>query len=361
MIRRRELIAGLGGAAVWPLAARVQRRPPPLIGVLGMYSGGENKPLVERFRKGLKAAGYIEGENVEIDWRWADWQPAPVAAMVADLLRRRATVIVSAGAPLPAIAAKRVTSTTPIVFVFGSDPVELGLVDSLSRPGGNVTGVIYTSNLEGKRLDLLGQLVPQATTIGYLSGDPNERGIQAQKSNMLAAAASVGKEMIVFDICRDSDIDAAFYAFVERRVGALAVGIGAILRRNLNRIVALAALHMIPAIYPFRDCVLGWRLDQLRRRRDRRFSACRCLCRADSQWREIGRSAGAAVDRVRSRYQSQNCQKARHRDSTGAYRVRQRVHRMRPRGFILGIGAAGWPLRPQSYPRSSAGHTCRIE
>jgi putative ABC transport system substrate-binding protein len=156
------------------------------------------------------------------------------------------------------MAAKRATSATPIVFVFGSDPVELGLVASLNRPGGNVTGVIYTtSNLEGKRLDLLGQLVPQATTIAYLSGDPNERGIQAQKRDMLAAAASAGKEMIVLDIRRDSDVDAAFSALVERRVGALAVGIGAILRRNLNRIVALAALHMIPAIYPFRDYVLG--------------------------------------------------------------------------------------------------------
>jgi putative tryptophan/tyrosine transport system substrate-binding protein len=261
-MRRREFITLLSSATAWPLAARAQRRAPPLIGFLGMRSGGEIAPgrdaETNRFREGLKAAGYVEGENVEIDWRWADWQPAPAAAMIADLLRRQAAVIVSAGSPLPAIAAKRVTPATPIVFVFGSDPVQLGLVDSLNRPGGNVTGVIYTSsNLEGKRLDLLGQLVPQATTIAYLSGDPNERGIQAQNSDMLAAAASAGKEMIVLDIRRDSDIDAAFSALVECRVGALAVGIGAILRRNLNRIVALAALHMIPAIYPFRDYVLG--------------------------------------------------------------------------------------------------------
>jgi putative tryptophan/tyrosine transport system substrate-binding protein len=257
-MRRREFITLLCGAAAWPLAARAQRSAPPLIGFLGMYSGGEIAPLAERFREGLKAMGYVEGQNVEIDWRWANWQPAPVAAMVADLLRRQAAVIVSAGAPLPAIAAKRVTSATPIVFVFGSDPIELGLVASLNRPGSNVTGVIYTtSNLEGKRLDLLGQLVPQAKTIAYLSGDPNERGIQAQKSDMLAAAASARKEMIVFDIRCDSDIDAIFSTLVERGVGALAVGIGASLRGNLDRIVALAALHMIPAIYPFRDYVLG--------------------------------------------------------------------------------------------------------
>src|SRR5215831_3809556 len=134
-MRRRDFIAGLGAAAMWPLAARAQQPALPLIGFLGMYSGGEIAPLVERFREGLKAAGYVEGENVEIDWRWADWQPAPIAAMVADLLRRQAAVIVSAGAPLPAIAAKRITSATPIVFVFGSDPIELGLVASLNRPG----------------------------------------------------------------------------------------------------------------------------------------------------------------------------------------------------------------------------------
>jgi ABC-type uncharacterized transport system substrate-binding protein len=261
-MRRREFITLLSGATAWPLAARAQRRAPPLIGFLGMHSGGEIAPRrdaeMNRFREGLKAAGYVEGENVEIDWRWADWQPAPAAAMIADLLRRQAAVIVSAGSPLPAMAAKRATSATPIVFVFGSDPVQLELVASLNRPGANVTGVIYTSsNLEGKRLDLLGQLVPQTATIAYLSGDPNERGIQAQNSDMLAAAASVGKKMIGLDIRRDNDIDAAFSTLVERGAGALAIGFANILRRNLDRIVSLAALHMIPAIYPFRDFVLG--------------------------------------------------------------------------------------------------------
>jgi putative ABC transport system substrate-binding protein len=261
-MRRREFITLLSGATAWPLAARAQRPAPPLIGFLGMdetESRGRqtSEAFADRFREGLKAAGYVEGQNVEIDWRWADWQPAPVAAMVADLLRRHAAVIVSAGGPIPAIAAKRVTSATPIVFVFASDPIGLGLVASLNRPGGNATGVIYTgSNLEGKRLDLLGQLAPQAKTIAFLS-DPNVRDIQAQKSETLAAAASAGKEMIVLDIRRDSDIDAAFSTLVERGVGALAVGIGPILRGNLDKIVALAALHKIPAIYPFRVYILG--------------------------------------------------------------------------------------------------------
>jgi ABC-type uncharacterized transport system substrate-binding protein len=258
MFRRREFIAGLGGAVAWPLAARAQQTAPPLIGFLGMYSVGEIAPRVDRFREGLKESGYVEGQNVEIDWRWADWQPAEVAAMVADLLRRQAKVIVSAGGPLPARAAKRVTSATPIVFVFASDPIELKLVASLNRPGGNVTGVIYTgSELGGKRLDLLGRLVPQATTIAYLSGNLNVREDQIQKSDMLAAAGSAGKEMVGLDIRRDGDIDAAFATLLERRVGGLVIGIGPILRRNLDRIVALAALHMIPVIYPLRDYVLG--------------------------------------------------------------------------------------------------------
>jgi putative tryptophan/tyrosine transport system substrate-binding protein len=257
-MRRREFITLLSGATAWPLAARAQRPALPLIGFLGMdETESLRRQTSEPFREGLKAAGYVEGQNVEIDWRWANYQPAGVAAMVSDLLRRQAKVIVSAGGPIPAIAAKRVTSATPIVFVFASDPVGLGLVDSLNRPGGNATGVIYTSsNLEGKRLDFLVQLVPQAKTIAFLS-DPNVRDIQAQKSEMLAAATSAGKEMIVLDIRRDSDIDAAFSTLVERGVGAQAVGIGPILRSNLDRVVALAALHKIPAIYPFRDYVLG--------------------------------------------------------------------------------------------------------
>ncbi len=255
-------MAGLGGAAAaWPPAARAQRPAPPLIGFLGMYSGETERQtreaLADRFREGLKAAGYVEGQNVEIDWRWANWQPAEVAAVVANLLRRQAKVIVSAGGPAPAIAAKRVTSAVPIVFVFAGDPIELGLVASLSRPGGNVTGVIYTGiNLGGKRLGFLAQLVPQAKTIAFLSGDPNDRGIAEQKSDMLAAAPA-GTEIIVLDIRRGSDIDPAFSTLVERGVGALTVGVGAILRRNVDRIVALPALHMIPAIYPFRDYVLG--------------------------------------------------------------------------------------------------------
>jgi putative ABC transport system substrate-binding protein len=160
-LRRRDFITLLGGAAAWPQAAWTQRRAPPLVGFLGMYSGEEVAPRAELFREGLKAAGYVEGQNVEIDWRWANWQPGAVAAIVGDLLQRQVAVIVSAGSPLPAIEARRATSSTPIVFVFGTDPIELGLAASLNRPGGNVTGVIYaTSDLEGKRLEFVRRLGP---------------------------------------------------------------------------------------------------------------------------------------------------------------------------------------------------------
>jgi putative tryptophan/tyrosine transport system substrate-binding protein len=262
-MRRREFIAGVAGAAAWPVVVGAQQSEMPVIGFLGMDESGSrrrqtSKAFEDRFREGLKAEGYIEGQNVKIDWRWANWQPAAVDAMVYELIRSQAKVIVSAGTPRAAVAAKRITSTTPIVFVFGGDPIELGLVASLNQPGGNITGVIYTTrNLEGKRLELLTEAAPQAKTIAYFSGDPNEGGIQAGLSDMLAAARLVGKEMIVFEVRRDSDIDAAFSTLVERGVGALAVGTGAILRGNLDRIVALAALHKIPAIYPFRVYALG--------------------------------------------------------------------------------------------------------
>jgi putative ABC transport system substrate-binding protein len=263
-MRRREFIAGVAGAAAWPVVVGAQQSGIPLIGFLGMDESGARRrqtseAFEDRFREGLKAEGYIEGQNVKIDWRWANWQPAGVAATVYELIRSQAKVIVSAGNPRAALAAKRITSTTPIVFVFGGDPIELGLVASLNQPGGNITGVIYTTrNLEGKRLELLAEAAPHAKTIAYFSGDPNiEGGIQAELSDMLAAARLFGKEMIVFYVRRDSDIDAAFSTLVEHGVGALAVGVSAILRGNLDRIVALAALHKIPAIYPFRVYALG--------------------------------------------------------------------------------------------------------
>src|ERR1700686_121025 len=173
-MRRREFITLLGGtAAAWPFAARAQKPVVPVIGFLNLGSPGNNE-RADQFRLGLRVAGFVEGQDVEIDFRWANWQPARVNALVDDLARRQVGVIVSAGGSLPAVMAKRAPSTIPIVMVAGDDPVESGLVASLNHPSGNVTGVIYlAADLGGKRLSLLGDLVPQATTVAFLSNMNN--------------------------------------------------------------------------------------------------------------------------------------------------------------------------------------------
>jgi putative tryptophan/tyrosine transport system substrate-binding protein len=258
-LRRRDFITVLGGTAVaWPFAAHAQQAAPPVIGFLNTASRAIAPPPMAEFRQGLKAEGYVEGQNVEIDTRWANWDLAQLPALAADLVHRQVAVIVATGGPAALLAAKRATSTIPIVFTGGDDPVGLGLVASLNRPGGNATGVIYVStSLGGKRLGLLGQMVPQAKTVAFLSENVSLRGIQQQKSELLAAAASTGQQLIVSEIRSDDDIDAAFSTFVEHHVEALVVGVNPIVRRNADKIVALAARQMIPTIYPFRQYVLG--------------------------------------------------------------------------------------------------------
>jgi putative tryptophan/tyrosine transport system substrate-binding protein len=257
-MRRRDFITLLGSAAAtWPLAARAQQPAMPVIGFLNTASRATSPPMDE-FRRGLKTEGYVEGQNVEMDSRWANWDLAELPALAADLVQRRVAVIVATGGPAAALAAKRATSTIPIVFTGGDDPVEVGLTASLNRPGGNATGVIYVSSrLGGKRLSLLGEMAPQIKTVGFLSEDLNLLRIQQQKSEFLAAAASTGRQPIVSEIRSGDDIDIAFSTLVEHHVEALVVGVNTIARRNLDEIVALAARHMIPTIYPFRAYVLS--------------------------------------------------------------------------------------------------------
>jgi putative ABC transport system substrate-binding protein len=170
-LRRRDFITLLGGAAAaWPAAARAQQLTGPVIGYLGLGSPDQNSPSVAAFREGLAEAGYVADQNVAIEFRWANFQQSLLPLLAADLVRRQVAVIVATGSPNAALAAKAATSTIPIVFSTGSDPVKYGLVASFNRPGGNVTGVNFLSaELGGKRLDLLLQLLPQATTVGYLS------------------------------------------------------------------------------------------------------------------------------------------------------------------------------------------------
>jgi putative tryptophan/tyrosine transport system substrate-binding protein len=255
-MKRREFITLLGSVtAAWPLAARAQQPATPVVGFLRSTSLADSTHLVTAFRLGLKEAGFVEGQHVAVEYRYADNHPDRLSALVAELIRRPVAVIVANGpAALPAKAA---TTTVPIVFLTGGDPVRDGLVASLNRPGGNVTGVVVFSTVLGaKRLELLHQLVPTATTIGVLA-NPNTTQTEADRRDVQAAAQAIGQQFIILDVGSDRDIEAAFATFVQRGAGALLVGSGAFMNSHRERIVALAARHALPASYGDRDAVVA--------------------------------------------------------------------------------------------------------
>ena len=252
-MRRREFITLLGGAATWPLVARAQRPAMPVIGFLRHTSPAVSTPMVTGFRQGLTAAGLTEGQNVAIEYRYADNQLQRLPGLVAELIRLPVAVIVANN--IAALAAKAATTTVPIVFATGSDPVVDGLVASLNRPGGNVTGVSFVSGLLGpKRLEMLRQLVPAAATIAILVGtDTLEARIERRDVEL--AAQALGQQLIVEPVTSEGELDGAFTSMVERGAKALLVGTGPLLLSNWRRIVALATRHAIPTIYAVREFV----------------------------------------------------------------------------------------------------------
>jgi putative ABC transport system substrate-binding protein len=251
-MKRREFIAVLGGAAVgWPLAARAQQPTMPVVGFLRNTTLTPFESLVTAFRQGLKEAGFVEGQNVAIEYRYADNQSDRLPILVAELIRRPVAVI--AGNFPAMLAAKAATTTVPIVFATGSDPVRDGLVTSLNRPAGNVTGVVFFAGVLGaKRLQLLRQLAPKATTIAGLV-NPNSSNTEAERSDVQAAALAIGQQLIIHDVSSVRDIETAFATFVQRGAGALLVGSGGFLNTNREPIVALAARDGLPASYSLRD------------------------------------------------------------------------------------------------------------
>jgi putative tryptophan/tyrosine transport system substrate-binding protein len=251
-LRRREFITLLcGAAAAWPLAARAQQPATPVIGFLRDTPSAPFVHIVTAFRRGLNEVGFVEGQNVAIEQRWAEGQDDRLPALVADLVRRRAAVIVANNPG--AQAAKAAATTIPVVFVTGSDPVRDGLVTSLNRPGDNFTGVVFIASVLGaKRLDLLRQLVPKATTIAMLVR-PNTTETEAERIDVQNAAQVLGQELVIFDVTSERDVEAAFATFVERRAGGLLVGTGPFMTSSRDRVVALAARHGVPAIYPLRE------------------------------------------------------------------------------------------------------------
>jgi ABC-type uncharacterized transport system substrate-binding protein len=225
-MKRREFITLLGGAAVtWPLAARAQQQSMPVIGFLNVTSPDFFADGLRGFRQGLKDAGYVEGDNVTIDYRWAENQADRLQAQAAELVRRRVAVIVATGGFEPAFVAKGATTTIPIVFLIGDDPVKLGLVASLARPGGNATGInFFTAELGAKRLDLLRELVPAATRVAVLVNPANAALTEAILRDVEAAARAMGLQIQVLTANTSREIDAAFTTFVRERPDALFVG-----------------------------------------------------------------------------------------------------------------------------------------
>jgi putative ABC transport system substrate-binding protein len=253
-MRRREFITLLGGAAaVWPLGARAQQVAMPVIGFLRSASLADATHLVTAFRQGLREAGFVEGQNVAVEYRSGENDRDRLAAAVTDLIRRPVAVIV--GNVIASVAAKAATTTVPIVFATGRDPVQDGLVTSLNRPGGNVTGVsFFSSQLGAKRLNLLRQVVPSATTIAVLVG-PESSATVAERRDVQASAQAVGQQLVIVDVGSDRDFEAAFATFVQRGARALYVVGGAFIFSYREQLIALAARHGLPASYDQRDFV----------------------------------------------------------------------------------------------------------
>jgi putative tryptophan/tyrosine transport system substrate-binding protein len=252
-MRRREFITLLGGAAVaWPLAASAQQPAMPIIGLLDSSSADEYAPFLAAFRGGLNEAGFVEGRNVAIEYRWADGRYDRLPALAAELTRIPVTVLVATGITA-AVAAKAATSTVPIVFNTGGDPVRFGLVASLNRPGGNVTGVASLGKvLVAKRFELLGELVPKADGIAFLV-NPDNAVADLDASDAQVAAAALGQKLIVLKAGSEGDIETAFATIAEQRGGGVLQQLDPFLQSRRDQLVALAARYALPAIYERRD------------------------------------------------------------------------------------------------------------
>ena len=251
-VRRREFITLLGGAgAAWPLAARGQQPAVPVVGVLSAEWPNLFSDRLRAFHDGLRETGYVEGRNLAIEYRWAEGRNDRLPALADELVRRQVTVIVSTSTPA-VLAARTATTTTPIVFFVATDPVQLGLVTSLSRPGGNLTGVV-TLNVEvaAKRLELLHELVPTATIVALLVNPTSTALAETTTRELEAAARTLGLEFHVLHASSEGEIDAAFATLVRLRAGALVIGADALFNSRSEQLAALTIRHRVPSIYQF--------------------------------------------------------------------------------------------------------------
>jgi putative ABC transport system substrate-binding protein len=252
-LKRRRFVALLGGAAaLWPLMARAQRPAMPVIGFLSSRSPDESKQVVAAFHSGLQVNGFVDGQNVAIEYRWAEGEYGRLPGLAADLVHRGVAVLVTTGGDPSALAAKAETSTIPIVFTMGGDPVKAGLVASLNRPGGNVTGVSTLAALpEAKRLGLLSDVISAAGSFGVLI-NPSYPGAQAQSREVQEAGRAIGRQIRIVNAASDQTLEAAFATLAQQRADALLVAADPYFFSRRDRIVALAAQLKLPAIYEFR-------------------------------------------------------------------------------------------------------------
>ncbi|MFL5040037.1 MAG: ABC transporter substrate-binding protein [Xanthobacteraceae bacterium] len=252
-MRRREFILALGGAAAWPVAARAQQSAMPVVGFLHSSTPGGYASRVAAFRQGLNEAGYIEGRNVTIEYRWAEGHHDRLPELAADLVRRKVTVI-AATTTTAALAAKAATATIPVVFEMASDPVKLGLVASLNRPGGNLTGVTGLNVEVGpKRLELLHELIPTATTFALLVNSSNPTLAEPTTRDVRASARTFGLQLHVVSATTDNEIDDAFASLAKLQVGGVVIGTDPLFSSRLERLASMALRYGLPAVYQWRD------------------------------------------------------------------------------------------------------------
>lgn len=254
-MQRREFIAILGGSALsWPFAARAQQPAMPVIGFLGSASPELWAARLRSFYEGLSGTGYAEGRNVLIEFRWAEGRNNRLPALAADLVRRQVTVITALGSTPAALAAKAATSTIPIVFEIASNPIELGLVASLARPGGNITGVTtLNAEVEPKRLELLHELVPTAQSIALLVNPTNPTLAETSTKVLQAFALKLGVQLSVLQASNDVDFDAVFASIARLQVGALVIGADPLFTSRYRQLAELTFRHALPAVYEFRE------------------------------------------------------------------------------------------------------------
>ena len=255
-MRRRNFIALLGGAATWPLAAGAQQPARPVVGVMVAGSAAALRTAIAGFQAGLKESGYVEGQNVAIEYRFAEGQFDRLPAFASDLVRRQVAVIFTSSSAAVR-AAKQASATTPIVFSLGEDPLKLGLVASLNRPGGNMTGTYqFTTGLEAKRLGLLHEMVPKATTVAVLV-QPNFSAAETQLQDVREAATSLGVQFVVLRASVEGELNAAFATLTQQGAGALLVCASPFFNSRREQLVVLAARHAIPAMYGWREYAAG--------------------------------------------------------------------------------------------------------